>query len=150
MRCGKRRGLQTNLQLNIIRSISRITQVRERNRVILGTGAGGAEERAKRIKRHHPRADRSSEILSCEGAKGDIFPFLDISGGPVIHEDEAEEVVVGFGHCQRTTEGVGGPAHESTDFELEIQEATGTVDGAFFLFLREGGVVGCVGRCRVS
>jgi hypothetical protein len=145
MRCRKRRRLQPYLQLNIIRGIGRITEIRQRNRVILRASAGGAEKRTEGIKSHHPRANRSSEILGSKRTKGDVFPFLDITGRPVIHEDEAKEVVVGFGHYQRATEGVGSASDEGTDFEFEVEEAAGTVDGAFFLCCFCWGVGGWVG-----
>jgi hypothetical protein len=60
---------------------------------------------------------------------------LDVPGRPVVHENQAEEVVVSFGHGQRTPKGVGGATDEGTDFELEVEEAAGTVVGAFFLCL---------------
>jgi hypothetical protein len=56
VRFGKRGSLQPDFQLNIIRRIGRVLEIRERDGAILGARAGGAEERAEGIESHHPRA----------------------------------------------------------------------------------------------
>jgi hypothetical protein len=44
-----------------------------------------------------PGGDRGGEAFGKEGAEGLVLPRLDVAGGPVVEEADAEEVLGGFG-----------------------------------------------------
>ena len=50
------------------------------------------------------QGDGGAEVLAEEGAKRDVFPFLDVSGGPIIEDDQAKDVVLRLGRSDALTE----------------------------------------------
>ena len=48
--------------------------------------------------RHDRVAHGGREVLAKEGAERDVLPGLDVAGGPIVDEDEALDVAVGFRH----------------------------------------------------
>ena len=43
---------------------------------------------------HDPRGNGGAEVLAEEWAEGDVFPLLDVAGGPIVEEDQAKDVVL--------------------------------------------------------
>ena len=42
----------------------------------------------------HPRRDGGSQVLGSKRSERNIFPLLDVSCGPVVHQDHSEDVLV--------------------------------------------------------
>ena len=68
-------------------------EVRQRRRVAFGARGGRHAERLQRIHRHHPGRDRGGEVLREERPQGLVFPRLDVTRRPVIHEAETEQMI---------------------------------------------------------
>ena len=93
---------------------------------VLG-GAGHAQS-IEGLEGHDPRGDGGAEVLSEEGAKGDVFPLLDVARGPVVEEHEPEDVIFRFGRRDALAERLaveGDKGH----FEFEVQQAGRAEDG---------------------
>ena len=72
--------------------------------------------------RHDPRRDASSEILGQERSQGHVLPLLDVTGRPVVHEDDAEDVLAGFVDGDGVTEVVQLASEEEGHLQLEVHQ----------------------------
>jgi hypothetical protein len=66
-----------------------------------GARRGGSAEGLKRSHGGDPGGDGGSEVLCEEGAEGLILPGLNVAGGPVVEQADAEEMMV----CLRDGDG---------------------------------------------
>ena len=78
--------------------------------------------------RDDPGREAGGEALAEEGAERLVLPGLDVAGGPVVEEGEAEEVRFSFGDGDGRAEGVAG-ADGCGDFELVVELVGGLEDG---------------------
>jgi len=60
-------------------------------------------ERRKRAHGDHPGGNAGRKVFGVEGTQWLVFPFLNITGRPVINQDHAEDVVIGFINGNRIT-----------------------------------------------
>ena len=83
-------GLQTRFELNVVGEI-----VRSRaNRATAPDPAPAAvSERFERFQRHDPRRDAGAEIFRQKRTERLVFPRLNIARAPVVHQDQAKNVV---------------------------------------------------------
>jgi len=72
-----------------------------------GAGGGGDKEGLQRGHGGYPGGDGGGEALGEEGAEGLVLPGLDVAGGPVVEQADAEEVLGGFGDGDWRAEEVG-------------------------------------------
>ena len=82
----------------------------------------------KRFKGDDPWRDGRAEILAEEGAEGNVFPLLDVAGGPVVEQDQAKDVVLRLGRRDALAKRFAVEGDES-HFELEVEEAGRAEDG---------------------
>ena len=82
-------------------------------------GSGGAEG-LERGHRRDPGGDGGGEVFGEEGAEGLVLPGLDVAGGPVVEEADAEEVVGGFGDGDGGAE-EAGLADVKRQFEFVVE-----------------------------
>lgn len=68
---------------------------RRRRWSILHPGRCLATERLESVERDDPWRYGGAEVLRAEGAQWDVLPLLDVAGGPVVHQHQAEDVVLG-------------------------------------------------------
>ena len=88
-----------------------------------------------------PRGDGGAEVLAEEGAEGDVFPLLDVAGGPIVEEDQAKDVILRLGRRDALAERFAVEGDEG-HFEFEVEQARRTEDG----WGRRWGVVWPMGR----
>jgi hypothetical protein len=69
--------------------------------------------------------------LGQKGAEGDVLPLLDVPGGPVVHDDHAEDVLLRRLHPDWPTQGRRLAAHKEGHLQLEVHEAAGAEDRRF-------------------
>ena len=130
------RGLQRDLQSDVVGPVARVVQVRERRRV-LDPRRRRAAEGLQRVGRHDPAADRRREVLGAEGAQRHVLEFLDVARGPVVAEHEAEDALRRRRGVEGRAERVRRAADEEGHLELEVEEPAGAVRRA----LRRVGLV---------
>lgn len=80
----------------------------------------------QRIHGNHPRCDCGSEVLPKERSEWNVFPFLYVTGTPVVHQDHAKDMFVGLLHWDGFSQAVPRPS-EKSHFQLEIQKLTWSV-----------------------
>jgi len=68
-----------------------------------------------------PRGDGGAEVLAEEGAEGDVFPLLDVAGGPVVEEHKAKNVVLRLGCRDPLAERFAVEGDEG-HLEFEVEE----------------------------
>ena len=71
------------------------------------TTSGGCAERLERGHGSDPGRDAGGEVFCEEGAEGLVLPGLNVAGGPVVEEADAEEVMVGLRDRDRRAEEAG-------------------------------------------
>ena len=95
-------------------------------------------ERFQVRQRHDSIAHGCCKVLSEEGSERDVFPGLDVAGGPVVDEHEAFDVAVGLGHGNGLA-ALGVAADDHADLELEVEFAGGAEGDAAVSFLALAG-----------
>ena len=92
-----------------------------------------------------PGRDGGAKVLAEEGAEGDVFPLLDVAGGPIVEEHEAEDVVLRLGRRDALSHRLA-VERDKSHFELEVKQAGRTEDGGRFgvgAGLADGAADGC-------
>ena len=80
---------------------------------------------------HDPRGDGGSEVFAEEGAEGDVFPLLDVAGGPVVEKNQAKDVVLRLGRCDSLAKRFAVEGDEG-HLKLEVEKAGRAEDGGRF------------------
>ena len=109
-------------------AVAFVLQVIENLGVLLWAGDAKVIEG---FKGDDPWRNRGSEVLAEKGAEWDIFPLLDVAGGPIIEEDQTKNVILRLGRRDALAERFaleGDKGH----FELEVKEAGRTENGRCF------------------
>ena len=75
-----------------------------------------------------PRGDGGAEVFAEEGAEGNVFPLLDVAGGPIVEEHKPKDVVLRLGRRDALAHRLAVEGNEG-HFKLEVEEAGGTEDG---------------------
>lgn len=75
----------------------------------------------KSLESDDPRRNCGEAIFSCERAKRNVFPGLEISETPIIQNNKAEDVVPSLVDSQWLSELVGCSSDECSHFHLKIQ-----------------------------
>jgi len=85
--------LQLDLQVDVIgRWDAVFEKIRQGCRILLWTWN---QEGLKSIHGHNPGRHGGTKVLAEEGSKGNVLPGLNVTGTPVVHEDNTEHVVLG-------------------------------------------------------
>lgn len=93
---------------------------------VLG-GAGDAKV-IEGFEGDNPRRDGRAEVLAEERAEGDVFPLLDVAGGPVVEQDQAKDVILRLGRRDALAHRLAVERDEG-HFEFEVKEARRAEDG---------------------
>src|SRR5258708_9944834 len=73
---------------------------------------------------YDPRRDRGAEVLGEKRPQGNIFPFLNVAGAPIIDKDHAEDVLLRSIYRNGPAQRVAW-TNEESHFQLEIHIAAG-------------------------
>ena len=119
---------------------SRTSSARSRPQAALGVVEVGQQPGVARRRRRagvrrarraaRPRRDRGGERLAEERAERHVLPGLDVAGGPVVDQADAEDVV---GRTRRARPGVPRGerrADDEADLGLDVEPRDGPEDGA--------------------
>ena len=78
---------------------------------------------------HDPRRDGGRDVLGSERAKGHVLPLLNVTSTPVVHENEAKDLVRGLTDVDGFSQRVAG-AHEGSDLHLEVHQSAWAENGS--------------------
>ena len=101
-----------------------VGEVGQRRGIAVGAREGGHAERRECLERHDPGRDGAAEVLGEERPERLVLPGLDVAGGPVVEEAEAEEPRTGVLDRHRLALRVAAP-DEETDLELVVEAPGG-------------------------
>jgi hypothetical protein len=87
--------------------------------------------------------------LGQEGAEGHVLPLLYIPGGPVVHDDHAEDVLLRRLYPDWLAQGRRLAANKEGHLQLEVHEAAGAEDRRFGV-VGTRLAVGTVDRCPLE
>ncbi len=92
--------------------------------------SGGGDARLLQgVQRGDPRRHRGGEGLAEERAEGHVLPGLDVAGGPVVEQTQAEDVVA-VGVERHGPAPLGGDADDEADLGLDVQPHGRAEDGS--------------------
>ena len=97
-----------------------VGEIIERLRIAGFAFKGFRSERRKSLHRHDERRDRCREILCEERPERLVFPRLDVAGGPVVDETEAEDLFLRLADRNRRSKLIPVPDKEA-DLHLVIE-----------------------------
>jgi len=120
-------SLNIDAELDVVAAVVLVDQVRERSGVYLLSSTRLALERLEGHGGDDPGGNRRGPVLGSEGAQGNVLPLLDVAGAPVVHDNKAEDAILGLVHGDLGAGRVGWPAHENCHLQLEVAKAAGTV-----------------------
>ena len=106
-------------------AVTVILQVLEDGGVLLGTGDAQV---IKGLEGNDPRGDGGAEVFAEEGAQGNVFPLLDVAGGPIVEEHKAKDVILRLGRRDALAHRLAVERDEG-HFEFEVKEARRAKDG---------------------
>lgn len=106
-------------------AVSVVLQVIE-DRWVLGR-AGDAQV-IEGFEGDNPRGDGRAKVFAEKGAEGDVFPLLDVAGGPIVEEHKAKDVILRLGRRDALAHRLAVERDEG-HFEFEIKEARRAEDG---------------------
>ena len=81
---------------------------------------------------HNPRRNGRTKVLGRERTQRHILPLLNVPGRPVIHENHAENVLVGPLHPNRLAHLIAGP-NKKRHLELKVNQLARTEDRRLIL-----------------
>ena len=74
------------------------------------------------------QGEMDDPVLAKEGTEGNVLPLLDVAGGPIVEENQSEDVVLGFGRRDALAKRFAVECDER-HFEFEIEQARWSEDG---------------------
>jgi len=86
-----------------------------------------SSKRLEGVHQYDPRTNRRAEILAVNGTKRLVFPCLNVTCRPIVHENHAEQVI----RCITNPDNVAHVrvgANETTQLELKVELAAGSQD----------------------
>mmetsp|Transcript_172132 Transcript_172132/g.418576 ORF Transcript_172132/g.418576 Transcript_172132/m.418576 type:complete len:297 (+) Transcript_172132:57-947(+) len=125
LRIGSRPGrAQRHGQLEVVRAVVGVAQVRVRHGICLLPRARRTVEGSQRGRRDDPGRDRRHDVFGRERAQRDVLPLLNVAGAPVVEQHKPEHVLVGLGDVDDVAQLVAG-SHERAHLELKVEQLAG-------------------------